>query len=268
MFCPKCGADVPAGAVFCPKCGYKFSETPGAAPSGDAPKPEEKMDMKSFTDVKSDDVISDVKSGNLLKRIIGILFSPGKEWSKIAQEKPKVPMLIFGYLLIIGLLAFVCIFVGSLINIFRYPYVSLDLLFSTYFAKVMIFSVLKLAILIATPIISALIINSLCPGFKTEKNFGKVMQLTTYSFTPVLVAWTMYLIPFSFIYYLVHFAGLYGILILLMGFKKVLTIPAERQIGFFFTMAGILYGVYYVLYWTLQFVEGPVISLGINYLPY
>jgi Yip1 domain/zinc-ribbon domain len=267
MFCPKCGADVPAGAAFCPKCGYKCEGSSTPPPTGDAPKAEEKMDAKTFTDVKSDDVIANVKSGGFFKRVISILFSPGKEWDKIAKEKPKVPMMIFGYLLILGVVAFICIFIGTIIDILRYPYVSMDMLFSFYFVKIITFSVLKLVALIATPIVAALIINALCPAFKTEKNFGKVMQLTAYSFTPVFIAWTMYLIPFGFIHYLVHLAGLYGILILLMGFKKVLAIPANRQVGFFFAMAGILYGVYYVMYWTIQFIELPVYSMGYNYMP-
>jgi hypothetical protein len=264
MFCPKCGADVPAGAAFCPKCGYKFSENPTTAPIPDAPKAEDKMDAKTFTDVKSDEVIANVKSGGFFKRVIGILFSPGKEWDKIAQEKPKVPMLIFGYLLILGVLAFLCILFGSLIQSFR----SYQGIWGFSYFSLGVFSVLKLVILIGTPIIAALIINALCPAFKTEKNLGRIMQLTAYSFTPVLVAWTMDIIPFPFINYLIHLAGFYGVLILLMGFKKMLVIPANRQIGFFFAMAGILYGVYYVLFWTVQFFEVPYFGVGYNYLPY
>jgi hypothetical protein len=264
MFCPKCGADVPAGAAFCPKCGNKFEANPTTPPAGDSPKAEEKMDAKTFTDVKSDEVIANVKSGGFFKRVIAILFSPAKEWDKISKEKPKVPMMIFGYLLILGVVAFISIFIGTIIDVLRYPYASVD----AYFAKIMIFSILKLVSLIATPIVAALIINSLCPAFKTEKNFGKVMQLTTYSFTPLLVAWTMYLIPFGFMHYLVHLVGFYGVLILLLGFKKVLSIPANRQVGFFFAMAGILYGVYYVMYYTIQLIEVPAYNVGLNLLPY
>jgi len=264
MFCPKCGADVPAGAAFCPKCGYKFDGSSTPPPTADTPKAEEKMDAKTFTDVKSDDVIANVKSGGFFKRVISILFSPGKEWDKIAKEKPRVPMMIFGYLLILAVVAFISVFIGTIIDILRYPYASLD----AYFIKIVSFSVLKLITLIATPIIAALIINAMCPAFKTEKNFGKVMQLTTYSFTPVIVAWTMYLIPFGFVHYIVHLIGFYGILILLMGFKKVLNIPANRQVGFFFATAGILYGVYYVMYYTIKLIETPSYNMGINFLPY
>jgi len=269
MFCTKCGADVSSDASFCPKCGYHFSVNSGSStPPSDASTPESKMDAKSFTDVKPDEVFENVKSGGLIKRVIGILFSPSKEWEIIAAEKPRIPMMIFGYSLILGVIAFVCLFIGTMIDVFRNPFVSIDVLFSVYFAKITIFSTLKLLILIGTPIIAALIINSLCQAFKTEKNFGKVFQLTTFSFTPVLIAWTMYVIPFGFVYYLVQMVGLYGIILLLLGFKKVLIIPDNKQVGFFFTMAGILFGVYYMLYWTIQFIQAPFFNMGYNYLPY
>ena len=77
----------------------------------------------------------------------------------------------------------------------------------------------------------------------------------------------MYIIPFGFVYYLVQMVGLYGIILLLLGFKKVLIIPENKQVGFFFTMAGILFGVYYMLYWTIQFIQAPFFNMGYQYLP-
>lgn len=251
-----------ADSAFCPKCGYHFVN-----PSGE-PKSEEQTDEKCSPGTNPAEVVSRVKSGNLFKRVFAIMFSPSKEWDKIAQEKPHVPLMIFGYMLILGVIAFTCIFIGSLINIFRDPWVTIDLLFSVYFVKVTIFSMIKMLALICTPIIAALIINSLCPAFKTEKNFGKIMQITTFSFTPVFVAWTMYIIPFPFIYYLVQMLSFYGVIILLLGFKKILVIPENKQVGFFFTMVGILYGVYYMIYWTIQFIQAPIFHMGYNYYTY
>jgi hypothetical protein len=256
MFCPKCGADVPEKAAYCPQCGYHFE-----------PRQEEAFNAKTFTGINSDEVVDSVKKGNFLSRLLGILFSPTSEWKKISNEKPRVAMMIFGYLLILALVAAVSLFFGSMILMLRTPFATFGNIFALYFAKIMLFSILKFGALIGTPIIAAVIINSLCPGFGTAKNFGKVMQITTYSFTPVIVAWTMYLIPFGFISFFIHLFGLYGIIILLIGYRKVLTIPPQRQVGFFFTMAGILYGVYYVLFWTVQFIEAPYFSMSLNLLP-
>lgn len=260
MFCPKCGASVTDDAAYCPKCGYQLA--------GHTETNNSETKSEASTSADAAEVAKDVKSGNLFKRVFAILFSPSREWEKISKEKPRVPMMIFGYLLVLSLVAFTCIFIGSLLNLFRNPWVSFDMLFSIYFIKVSIFSFIKMLALIGSPIIAALIINSLTPSFKTEKNFGRVMQLTTYSFTPVLVAWTLYIIPFPFIDYLMQLISLYGIIILLLGFKKILTIPENKQVGFYFTMVGILYGVYYMIYWTIKFIQVPVFNIGYNYYAY
>jgi hypothetical protein len=265
MQCPKCNAELKEGAVFCHVCGFKLPEAPQADspypknPQSEAPKSDEKIDAKTFTDVKSDEVIANVKSGNLFKRIFAILFAPSKEWTKIAAEKPKVALIIFGYLLILGLVALSAKFLGHVLLVFRYG----DFAGGSIMA-VGVFSVIRFAFLIATPVIAALIINAIAPAFKVEKNFGKMLQLTAYSFTPVFISWTLFLIPAGPIYHLVQLLGLYGILILLLGYKKILVIPANKQVGYFFTMAGILYGVYYVLYWTVELGQTPFLNFGYN----
>jgi uncharacterized Zn finger protein (UPF0148 family) len=271
MFCPKCGAEFKEGAVFCHICGYNNSnpsenKTPNQeppkqeAPKTETPNMEEKMNAKTFTDVKSEEVISNVKSGNLFKRVFAIMFSPVKEWEKVAQEKPKIPMIIFGYLLILSIVAFTAIIIGYLINWWGVPFG-----FRPSFILPVLFSTFKLVALIATPVIAAIIINMLCPAFKTEKNFGKALQLTAYSFTPVYVAMTICWIPGLFIDFIVNLIGLYGVLILLLGYKKIFNIPTQRQVGFFFTMAGILYGVYYLLYLTVYIIQMPFWGGRIGY---
>ncbi len=269
MQCPKCHAEVKEGAAFCHVCGSKLDTPPVSSPYGESPrtensKSEEKIDAKTFTDVKSDEVIAGVKSGNLFKRVFAILFSPVKEWEKISKEKSKPALIIFGYLLILGVVAFTVIILGDIIRYFRYGYID-----GAYVFRLGIFGVLKLIALVATPVIAAVIINSISKAFQVQRDFGKMLQLTAYSFTPVFVAWTMYLIPVVFIAHLVHVVGLYGILLFLLGFKKVLSIPPQRQVGFFFAAAGILYGVYYVMYWTIHFFQTPFwMGMNINPMPY
>jgi uncharacterized Zn finger protein (UPF0148 family) len=272
MFCPKCGAEFKEGAVFCHVCGYKTGEssenkTPNQeppkqeAPKTETPNMEEKMNTKTFTDVKSDEVIANVKSGSLFKRVFAIMFSPVKEWDKVAQEKPKIPMIIFGYLLILSIVAFTAIIIGDSISWWgagRYGY-------RPSFILPVFLSLVKLVVLIATPVIAAIIINLICPAFKIEKSFGKLLQLTAYSFTPVYISMTISWIPGTFIDFLVNLIGLYGVLILLLGYKKVLTIPTQKQVGFFFTAAGILYGVYYLLYLTIYIVQMPFWGVGYGY---
>lgn len=230
MICPKCKAEVNDDAKVCQVCGYKFQESA-----------DEKIDAKTFTDVNANEVITSVKSGNLLKKIIGLLFKPKAQWNKIAKEKPKVAMILFGFILILSLLAATCNFLSAVIRNSLYGFNFLEV-FDFSFK----YSVINLLILIASPIIAAIIVNLLFPVFKTEKKFGRALQLMAYSFTPVYVSWTLYLIPFVNSY-IVYFLGLYGILLIWFGVSKAMGTQKSYKVGLFFTSAGILYGVYFIL---------------------
>jgi hypothetical protein len=259
MFCPKCNVTLNEGDKFCHACGFPIAETKQVtAPLEEHQNQEQKVNAATFTGVKSDEVIANVKSGNFFRRMLYILINPGSEWNRIAKEKPRVAMMIFSYLLILGIIAFVAVFFGDLFDRLRYGIDYHDMYI------VSIYNVIRILGLISSPIIAAIIINAICPSFRIEKNFGKVMQLTCFSFTPVLILWTMYLIPFPFITYIVHILSLYGILIFFMGYKKILNPPRETQIGFFFASVGILYGVYYCLYYTIQFLSPLFWRSGIS----
>ncbi len=255
FICPQCGATFKEGAKFCHICGYKVPEEPSQPaeePEQENPEPEQKsepiddhFDVETFTDVKSDEVFSAVKSGNIFKRAINIMFKPRQEWEAVALEKPRIPMLILGYALIFSIIPLVALminnsFFGSIRFGFHFSFAG------TIYG--LFHGLLFMLAAMAAIIVSAVIINALAPAFKTEKNLGRSMQLTAYSFTPMFFAAVFYIIPFMS--FAVSLVGLYGIFLVLMGQPIVMKSPKNTQIGYFFTSIGILYGIFFTLFWT------------------
>lgn len=246
IVCPQCKATLKEGALFCHVCGYKMPEEP--TPSQDSAE-DKKIDMKDFTDVKPDEVFSAIKSGNIFKRAINIMFKPKSEWEVVATEKPKVPMLIFGYSLIFTIIPVISLIIGYGLVGRRINFVFTTLWqqsFGAGFWEAFVFIVAAFAAIVG----GAVVINALAPAFKTEKNFGRAMQLTTYSFTPVFFAGALFMLPL--LSFLAHLAGLYGIFILLMGLPIIMKTPKNYQIGYFFTSIGILFGIFYTVKWTFS----------------
>jgi hypothetical protein len=230
--CPQCQATMKEVAKFCHVCGYKVPEENSQIPR------DEEVDMKTFTDVNSSEVISGIKSGNIFKRAINIMFKPKSEWEVVAKETPKVPMLVFGYALIFSIIPFISLIIGYGLVGRRISFLGYSH-WETNFGTGILQSFVFLIAAFTAVIVGAVIINALAPAFKSEKNLGRAMQLTVYSFTPVFFAGVFFSLPFLSV--IAHLAGLYGIFVLLMGLPVVMKTPKNNQIGYFFASAGILF---------------------------
>ncbi len=241
IICPQCKASLTEQAKFCDVCGYKLIED--TASSSDTAE-DKTIDVKDFTDVRPEEVITAIKSGNIFKRAINIMFKPKTEWEVVAAEKPRIPMLIFGYSLIFAIIPVVSLILGyGLIG--RKISVAWDNSFGIGFMQAFVFVLAAFTAII----VGAVVINAMAPAFKTEKNFGRAMQLTAYSFTPVFFAGALFFFPF--LSFLANLAGLYGVFVLLIGLPIVMKTPKNNQIGYFFASIGVLFGIFYTVKWTL-----------------
>ncbi|HPB26133.1 MAG TPA: YIP1 family protein [Bacteroidales bacterium] len=247
IICPQCKATLAEHAKFCHVCGYKLLDD--NAQLNDTAQPndtveDKTIDMKDFTDVHPEEVMTAIKSGNIFKRAINIMFKPKTEWEGVTAEKPRVPMLIFGYSLVFAIIPVVSLILGyGLIG--HKITVAWDNSFGIGFMQAFVFILASFTAII----VGAVVINAMAPAFKTEKNFGRAMQLTTYSFTPVFFAGALFFFPFLSV--LANLAGLYGVFVLLIGLPIVMRTPKNDQIGYFFASIGVLFGIYYTVKWTL-----------------
>ncbi len=244
IICPQCKATLAEGAKFCHVCGYKLVDE--TAQSQDTSE-DKTIDVKDFTDVHPEEVVTAIKSGNIFKRAINIMFRPKTEWEAVAAEKPRVPVLIFGYSLFFAIIPVTSLILGY--GLFgRDISVTWDNSFGIGFLQAFIFILAAFTAII----VGAVVINALAPAFGTEKNFGRAMQLTTYSFTPVFFAGVLFFFPFLSV--LANLTGLYGVFVLLIGLPIVMKTPSNNQIGYFFTSIGVLSVIYFSLKWTLGLI--------------
>ena len=248
LICPQCGATFREGAKFCHVCGYKIPESNMDGQQSQSAPPDP-MNIHTYSEVKIDELVQGVKSGNIFKRAFAIMFQPAKEWKIVSTEKPVVPALIFGYSLIFALIPLVTIFVGYGLVGHRVSF-GFGTMWVTNLTMGVSFGFIFVLSALAAIIAGAVIISSIAPAFKSEKDFGRALQLTAYSFTPMYFAAIFYLLPN--LWFLVYLAGLYGVFIVLTGLPNVLKVPKAYLIGYFFTSIGILYGLFFTVQWIFR----------------
>lgn len=246
--CPKCNAFVAQGTNFCPFCGYEFAHENSAQPESNASEAEvqepETLNVQTFADVNASEVFEEVHTGNIFRRAINIIVKPRVEWEKITTEKPKIPMLLFGYCLVFSLIPFLSLILN---RIFSHHYNFVYTFIEGFFSG-LVYAISAMAAVI----ISAVFINKFATPFHSESTLGKAMQLTVYSFTPMLISPILYTIPYG--RYLVFPLGLYGIILLLFGQPILMKVPKNYQIAYFFTSMGLLFGSFFIIHYTTNLV--------------
>jgi uncharacterized Zn finger protein (UPF0148 family) len=246
--CPKCNAFIAQGTNFCPFCGYEFAHESSAQPESNANEAEvqepETINVETFADVNASEVFNEVHKGNIFQRAINIIVKPRTEWEKIATEKPRIPMLLLGYCLVFSLIPFLSLILNRIFSI-HYNFVYA---FTNGFFSGLIYVISALAAIT----LSAIFINKFARPFHSESTLGRAIQLTAYSFTPMLIAPILYTIPYG--RYLVFPLGLYGIFLLLFGQPILMKVPKNYQIAYFFTSIGLLYLSFFIIYFTTDLV--------------
>jgi len=189
---------------------------------------------------------------NIIERAKNILFKPKDEWKVIASETPDNKALLLGYALPLALIPTIAKFLGLLI-------------FSRYFG---IGWALSSAIIIfvstlVTVFVCALIVDVLAPSFKSEKNFGRSLQLVIYSYTAVWVAGILYIIPVIGI--IASLAGLYGIYLIYLGLGDIKKTPEENKIGYLIVTAIIIIAVMWIIMLILRAISAGIFFRGFGY---
>jgi hypothetical protein len=177
---------------------------------------------------------------NLIDRAKKIMLSPKEEWAVIETESTDVATLVTGYLIPLALIAAVASFIGyGLIGVggFGYKIVSISLGIR--------YGVISLVTTIAGAFIAALVINALSASFASRNDFRKALQLVVYSFTPMMVAGILYILPG--LRMLPPLAGIYGLYLLYIGMKPLMQTPEDKVTSYFIVSLLVMIGVYIIL---------------------
>ena len=163
---------------------------------------------------------------NLINRVKSILLTPKTEWPVIETEQTDVKSLTINYLLPLALITAIAGFIGfGLIgqNVF-----GVHIGTAGYGLRYALTSLLST---IGGAFLTAYIIDLLAPNFGSEKNFLQSFKLVIYSYTPMLVAGILLIIPSLGI--LATLAGLYGLYLLYIGLQPLKKTPDDKKTSYF-----------------------------------
>ncbi len=229
-FCLNCGAELKPEAKFCITCGTPIVVTP-PPPVQPSPEPQRNFQQQEPVLEQAREAKTAFKEAfagntNLVQRVKNIILKPKDEWLVIASEQPDTMKLIGGYALILALIPAVSTFIAY------------GLIGTSEFMGVSDRSILKglseaLKLLISTVAgvyLLAYVIDWLAPSFESEKNFGKSVQLSVYSYTAMWIAGILLIIPG--IGFLTTIIGLYSIYLLAIGLPILKGVPQDKVVGY------------------------------------
>lgn len=193
---------------------------------------------------------------NLIERAKNILFKPKDEWKVIAAEEPNTQSLIFTYVLPLALIPAIAKFIGF--GVFGFHVGRFAGM--TGLGWGLSSGIISLVTTILALFVAAFIIDILAPSFKSEKNFGRSMQLVAYSYTPVWVAGILYLIPLLGI--VASLLGLYGIYIMYLGLGDIKKTPEDSKVGYMVVSAIVSIVIMWIISAILMMIATSIFFAG------
>lgn len=178
---------------------------------------------------------------NLLSRAKNMLLTPKTEWLAVASEEPDSGKIVMGYVMPLALLGAVSAFIGYGLIGFNVLGIRMH---STNWG--LYYAITMLVQLLISIYLTALIVDALAPSFKSEKNFGRSMQLVAYGATPSLVASLLSILPM--LAGIVGLAGaVYSIYLYYIGLGPIKKTPDEQRAGYLVVCILVLIAIYFVV---------------------
>jgi uncharacterized membrane protein YwzB len=163
----------------------------------------------------------------IIDRIKGIILNPKKEWEIISQENTPSIVLLTNYLLPLALIPAIASFIGYGLIGYRVAFIG----HVSGLAWGLKWAIMMFGNMLLGTYISAFIIDLLATNFGAEKNFDKSFSLVVYSYTPMMVAGILFLLPSLQV--LPALAGLYGLYLLYIGIKPMMKSPDDKTTTYF-----------------------------------
>lgn len=191
---------------------------------------------------------------NIIDRVKNILITPAKEWDVINSEQPDIAGIITGYVLPLAGAAAVAAFIGHGFIWLRF---FGGISWAIYYALII------LAQAIGSVLICALVIDALAPGFGSEKNMGRSVQLVAYSFTPMWIGLLLSIFPPLAI--IGSLAGLYGFYLLYVGMAKLKKTAEDKLVGYYVISIIITIAVYFIIAFIMGLILLPILGLSFGF---
>ncbi len=163
---------------------------------------------------------------NLINRVKSILLSPKTEWPVIEPEQTVVKTLTLNYLLPLALIPAIAGLIGF--GLIGQNIMGVHVGSAGYGIR---YAIISLAGTLGGAFLTAYVLDLLAPSFGSEKNFLQSFKLVIYSYTPMMVAGILYIVPALSI--LATLAGLYGLYLLYIGLQPLKKTPDDKKTSYF-----------------------------------
>jgi len=184
---------------------------------------------------------------NLVDRAKNILLSPNTEWDVIRSESPTTAQLFSQYAVILAAIPAVAGFIGYyLIGLSFGGFGTIRLGIGTAFS----WAILTFILSLVSVYVLGWIIDALAPSFGSTKDFISSLKVAVYAYTAAWVAGIFQIIPS--LSFLAALAGIYSLVLLYIGLKKVKLVPEDKLIGYFI--------ITIIVTLVLYFLIGAIIS--------
>lgn len=187
----------------------------------------------------------------IIERVKQIVLKPRETWEIISQEEASIPLLLKEYLLILAAVPALASFLGRWIIGIRIPFAGV---YHFGFGASLVNSIIGYVLTVASVWIAGRVISLLAPNFGSSRDDVKGFQVALYSYTPMLAAGVLNLIPSLSV--LVFFAGLYGLYILYIGLPIVMGTPKQKSLPYTIIIIVALILIYMIMNWITGAILG------------
>jgi hypothetical protein len=194
----------------------------------------------------------------IIERVKQIVFKPRETWETISTEEATIPGLIKDYLLVLAAVPALASFIGRWIIGIRIPFSGV---YRFTLGASLVTSIVSYVLTIVSVWVLAKVISYLAPNFGSVKDDVKGFKVAVTTYTPILAAGILYLIPSLGI--LVFIAGLYGLYLLYMGLPIVMNTPKEKALPYTIVTVVAVILVYLIVGW----ISGAILGAYGPHLP-
>ncbi len=179
----------------------------------------------------------------LVHRIRSIVLRPKEEWRTIKAEPSSVASLFGSYAVILAAVPPVFEFIGNVFIGERIPFIGW---YRHSVGEALGRAALGYIFSLGTVFLFALSIDLLAPNFASKRNLRNALKLAVYSMTPVWLAGVLSLIPSLGILSLI--AGLYGFVILFLGFESPLMDTPKEKVAPYFGVSLVIVAALFLVF--------------------
>jgi len=178
---------------------------------------------------------------NLVDRAKNIMLNPKQEWEVVKAESITTQELYTKYAVILAAIPAIAGFIGYTLFGLSWGFGTIKLPVGTSLTWAVVTYITSLL----GVFILSFIADALAPSFGSNKDMNASTKVVVFAYTPAWVAGIFYIFPS--LGFIVALAGIYGLILMYMGFQKVKDVPQDKMTVYFIVIIIAAIVVYFIM---------------------